>query len=103
MPIQVHGLVNQITPVHDGQSDYSESLDGPWSSVPSLPGTSNQAGVLKGTFWLQSTVTCFNSSDKKALLLTSSVYRCKRPNVKADRLQNPDSMESLATHLFPWL
>lgn len=51
--------------------------------------------LLKGTFRLQSTLTCFISSDTVSFLLASSVYRCKRPNVNTGPLQNRNPTEAL--------
>lgn len=39
--------------------------------------------LLKGTIQLQSTLTCFISSDTISFLRASSVRRCKRPTVRA--------------------
>lgn len=62
---------------------------------------SGRNSLLKGTFRLQSTVTCFISSDTVSFLPASGVYSCKRPNVQAEPLPHPQSTEGLAPQPCP--
>lgn len=58
---------------------------------------------MKGTFRLQSTLTCFTSSHTVSFLLASTVYRCEGPSVYAGPLQNRVTTEGGPTHPFPRL